>query len=101
MTAQELTINNDKTFTIRVINTKLPKAIHAFSCKDDNQYMIVMNDSINPSLQDEALIHELLHIVKGDCDGITALDLEKLELKRHKESAALYSKFCLPDVYQR
>ena len=71
---------------MRIIIKKadLPKSAHGAAATDDQNYYIVINENDTAAKQEETLIHEVLHIWRGDLDrkGENAGQLDRI---RHEE----------------
>lgn len=78
----------ERTITLRLITTPLPPGAHGMSAKDkggDDNYIVLLNEDDDPDAQQEAFIHELLHIWHKDHDRQGA-DVQQLEAERHAET---------------
>lgn len=70
---------------LRIIKAPLPRSIHGTSAKDGDAIIVLVNEDDDPDRQQEAFIHECLHIWHGDHDR-TGADVQQLEAQRHRET---------------
>ena len=70
---------------LRLIKNPLPRSIHGLSAKDGDAIIVLINEDDDPDTQQEAFIHEMLHVWHGDHDREN-IDVNKLEAQRHTET---------------
>lgn len=71
----------EQEITIRVIvEPDLPEAIHGVSYPKGDGYMVILNGSDTAERQEEAFLHELRHIWRGDHEKAATADMIEKEV---------------------
>lgn len=84
-TAQETMLN------LRVVKLRMPSSVKGASCKTpDNGYMVVINSGLSAVEQEEAFLHEMLHVWNGDHDREE--NIQELEARIHQSTADFVQK---------
>ncbi len=81
----------DTMLDLRVVKLRMPSSVKGASCKTpDNGYMVVINSGLSAGEQEEAFLHEMLHVWNGDHDreGNT----QELEARIHQKTADFVQK---------
>jgi len=66
---------------IRTVIAKLPARIRAYVVLKDDHYTVVINESLCPVARMRAYRHEVNHIMNGDFEKTTSVDL--IEIRAH------------------
>lgn len=84
-TAQETMLN------LRVVKLRMPSSVKGASCKTpDSGYMVVINSGLSAEEQEEAFLHEMLHVWNGDHDREE--NTQELEARIHQKTADFVQK---------
>lgn len=60
---------------------KMPARIRAYVVLKDDHYTVVLNDQLSPVARMRAYRHEVNHIMNGDFEKTTSVDL--IEIRAH------------------
>lgn len=66
---------------ITVVLAKMPARIRAYVVLKDDHYTVVINDQLSPVAKMRAYRHEVNHIMNGDFEKTTSVDL--IEIRAH------------------
>ena len=66
---------------ITVVLAKMPGRIRAYVVLKDDHYTVVINEALCPVARMRAYRHEVNHIMKGDFEKATSVDL--IEIRAH------------------
>ena len=66
---------------ITVVLAKMPGRIRAYVVLKDDHYTVVINESLCPMARMRAYRHEVNHIMNGDFEKTTSVDL--IEIRAH------------------
>lgn len=88
---ESLRTAKDTVINLRFVKLRMPSSVKGASCKTpDNGYMVVINSGLSAGEQEEAFLHEMLHVWNGDHDreGNT----QELEARIHQKTADFVQK---------
>ena len=84
-------VAQDTMLNLRVVKLRMPSSVKGASCKTpDNGYMVVINSGLSAEEQEEAFLHEMLHVWNGDHDREE--NLQALEARIHQKTADFVQK---------
>ena len=84
-TAQDTMLN------LKVVKLRMPSSVKGASCRTpDNGYMVVVNYGLSAEEQEEAFLHEMLHVWNGDHDRED--NIQELEARIHQKTADFVQK---------
>lgn len=66
---------------ITVVLAKMPARIRAYVVLKDDHYTVVINEALSPVARMRAYRHEVNHIMNGDFEKTTSVDL--IEIRAH------------------
>lgn len=66
---------------IKTVVAKMPSCIRSYVVLKDDHYTVVLNDALCPVARMRAYRHEVNHIMNGDFEKTTSVDL--IEIRAH------------------
>ena len=88
---ESLGIAQDAMLNLKVVKLRMPSSVKGASCKTwDNGYMVVINSGLSAEEQEEAFLHEMLHVWNGDHDRED--NIQELEARIHQKKADFVQK---------